>query len=126
MTRIDDVPPVAEGSDGDTTFTYSFGGGGKPSTFWRKAEAGQAPLRPLVELVDGPPATRDAGGTTQYIWPAAYAFDRWQDISASVREDLHRVYGEDDLQRFEQFGSYVGHRVAITETGDWIFFVGGD
>ena len=112
---------------GDSTFTYSFGGGGRPAAFWREAEAaGQAPLRTLVELLDGPSATRGSGGTTQYLWPAAYAFERWEDVPASAREDLRRMYGDDDLLRFEQFGSYVGHRVGITESGDWIFFVGGD
>ncbi|MDQ4137583.1 MAG: hypothetical protein M3116_01880, partial [Actinomycetota bacterium] len=112
---------------GDSQFTYSFGGRGRPAAFWREAEAaGRAPLRMLVELLDGPSATRDAGGTTQYLWPAAYAFERWADVPASAREDLRRVYGDDDLRRFEQFGSYVGHRVGITAGGDWIFFVGGD
>ena len=112
---------------GDGAFTYSFGGGGRPAAFWREAEAaGEAPLRLLVELLDGPSATREVGGTTQYLWPAAYAFERWQDVPVSAREDLRRMYGDEDLRRFEQFGSYVGHRVGITESGDWIFFVGGD
>lgn len=112
---------------GDSSFTYSFGGDGSPAAFWRQAEAaGQAPLRTLVELLDGPPATRDTAGTTQYLWPVAYAFERWDDVPPSARQELRRIYGDDDLRRFQQFGSYVGHRVGITESGDWIFFVGGD
>jgi hypothetical protein len=112
---------------GDGTFTYSFGGGDRPAAFWREAEAaGQAPLRLLVELLDGPSATRDVGRTTQYLWPAAYGFERWEDVPASAREDLRRMYTDDDLRRFAKFGSYAGHRVGITESGDWIFFVGGD
>jgi len=112
---------------GGGQFTYSFGGGGRPAAYWREQEeAGHAPLRMLVELLDGPSATRPAGGTTQYLWPAAYAFERWEQVPASAREDLRRVYGEEDLRRFEQFGSYVGHRVGITQSGNWIFFVGGD
>ncbi len=112
---------------GDSQFTYSFGGGDRPATFWREAEtAGLAPLRMLVELLDGPAAPREAGGTTQYLWPAAYAFESWQEVPPSARDDLSRIYGEEDLRRFEQFGSYVGHRAGITGSGDWIFFVGGD
>ena len=112
---------------GDGPFTYSFGGGGRPAAFWKEAEAaGKAPLRLLVELLDGPSATRNVGGTTQYLWPAAYAFERWEDVPTSAREDLRRMYGDDDLRRFAEFGSYAGHRVGITESGDWIFFVGGD
>ena len=112
---------------GDGTFTYSFGGEGRPAAFWRDAEAaGQAPLRLLVELLDGPAATREVEGSTQYLWPAAYVFERWEDVPTSVREDLRRMYDDDDLRRFAQFGSYAGHRVGITDSGDWIFFVGGD
>ena len=112
---------------GEGPFTYSFGGAGRPAAFWKEAEAaGRAPLRLLVELLDGASATRNAGGTTQYLWPAAYGFERWQDVPASAQEDLRRMYGEKDLQRFAEFGSYTGHRVGITESGDWIFFVGGD
>jgi len=127
-SRACDYDKLAElGLPGDGPFTYSFGGGGRPAAFWKEAEAaGQAPLRMLLELLDGPAATREAGGTTQYLWPVAYAFERWEEVPASARDDLRRIYGEEDLRRFEQFGSYVGHRVGITESGDWIFFVGGD
>ncbi len=112
---------------GDSTFTYSFGGGGRPAAFWREAEAqGRPVLRSLVEILDGPFATRSVDGTTQYLWPSAYAFERWEDVSPAAREELRRVYGEEELRRFEQFGSYVGDRVGITDSGDWIFFVGGD
>lgn len=112
---------------GNGAFTYSFGGGGRPAAFWREGEAaGQAPLRLLVELLNGPSATREGGGTAQYVWPAAYAFERWEDVPAPAREDLGRIYSEEDLRQFEQFGSYLGHRVGITENGDWIFYVGGD
>lgn len=112
---------------GDSTFTYSFGGGGGPGAFWREAEAeGRAPLRSLVEILDGPFATRSVDGTTQYLWPSAYAYERWEDVPPAAREELRRMYGEEDLRRFEQFGSYVGDRVGITGDGDWIFFVAGD
>ncbi len=112
------------GAGADTPARAPPGGLGYPE---REAEAaGRAPLRMLVELLDGPAATREAGGTTQYLWPAAYAFESWQEVPPSARDDLSRIYGEEDLRRFEQFGSYVGHRVGITRSGDWIFFVGGD
>lgn len=121
----DKLAELALGGNG--TFTYSFGGGGRPAAFWREGEAaGQAPLRLLVELLNGPSATRDAGGTAQFVWPAAYAFERWDDVPVPAREDVGRIYSEEDLRQFEQFGSYLGHRVGITESGDWIFYVGGD
>lgn len=112
---------------GDGTFNYSFGGSGGPAAFWREAEAeGQAPLRVLVELLDGPSATRVVNGTTHYLWPAAYAFERWEDVPATAREDLRGIYGDEAFRRFERFGSYLGHRIGITASGDWIFFIAGD
>lgn len=112
---------------GDDRFTYSFGESGQPGAFWKAAESGGRPLlRSLVEILDGPFATRTVEGTTQYLWPSAYAFERWEDVPPREREALRRSYGDEDLRRFERFGSYTGHRVGITASGDWIFFVAGD
>ena len=112
---------------GDSAFTYSFGGEGRPAAFWREAEAhGRPVLRSLVEILDGPFATRSVDGTTQYLWPSAYGVERLENVPPAAREELRRIYGEEELRRFERFGSYVGDRVGITGSGDWTFFVGGD
>jgi len=112
---------------GDSQFTYSFGSGGAPAAFWRGAEAaGRAPMRTLIEILDAPFASRPVEAGTQYVWPSAYAYERWDDVPAAERKDLMRLYGEEDILRFEQFGSYLGERVGITAGGDWLFFVGGD
>jgi len=113
--------------DGGSGFSYSFGEQGQPAAFWEAAESGGRPvMRSLVEVLDAPFATRTVEGTTQYLWPSAYGFERWGDVAVADREALRRLYGEEELRRFAGFGSYVGHRVGITESGDWIFFVAGD
>jgi hypothetical protein len=33
---------------------------------------------------------------------------------------------EEDFERFEQFGGYLGYRIGITADGGWRFFVSGD
>ncbi len=82
--------------------------------------------------VSDPKSTFSAGRSTpaptrqRELWPTAYAFERWDDVPASARQELRRIYGDVDLRRFESLGSYVGHRVGITGSGDWILFVGGD
>jgi len=112
---------------GDGTFTFSFGGGEEPAEFWRAAEAtGEAPLRLLVELLDRPFGTRSVEGVTQYLWPSAYADERWDDVPPASRDELRGIYDEEALRRFEELGSYAGHRVGITAGGDWIFYVAGD
>ena len=111
---------------GGTTFTYSFGDHGDPAEFWRRLESRDEPvLSILVELLERPFSTRTVEGTTQYLWPSAYAYERWSDVPKAEREALRPLYSDEDFRRFEQFGSYAGYRVGIVP-GDWIFFVAGD
>ena len=111
---------------GGAPFTYSFGGGDDPAAYWQRLESnGEPVLSILVELLDRPFATRTAGEATRQVWPSAYSYERWGDVPEREREALRPIYGDDDFRRFEQFGSYAGHRVGIT-SGEWIFFVGGD
>ncbi|HWC10146.1 MAG TPA: hypothetical protein VG455_02895 [Acidimicrobiales bacterium] len=123
-----DYEALADIARRDTTgFSYSFGESGAPAEFWRKAEArGEDVLRTLVEVLRLPFATRTLNETTQYVWPSAYGYERWAEVPPADREALLRVYSGDDLRRFEQFGSYLGHRVGIGEAGEWMFFVAGD
>ncbi len=112
---------------GEAPFTYSFGEEGEPAAFWRRAEErGEPVLRSLVHLLESPYGERATDATTQYVWPSAYAYDRWQDVPPEAREALRPLYDEADFARFEQQGSYLGYRVGITRAGDWIFFVAGD
>lgn len=114
-------------------FTYSFGEDGDPAGFWRTLETESAttgtvsPLSLLVRVLDVPHGTVDAGDDSSiYVWPSAYAYSTWEETPQADREALLSVYGAKDLVDFERFGGYVGYRVGITDSGDWIFFVAGD
>jgi hypothetical protein len=108
-------------------FVYSFGGGDDPSGFWRGQEdEGDRVMEKLVQLLGLSFTERQAGGSAQYIWPAAYASDSWTDVTAVERQELLAVYSDAELAQFEEFGAYAGYRVAITPDGDWSFFVAGD
>ncbi len=117
-------------------FTASFGGG-DPASIWETGEAeGDAPLRRLVDILTLPYATIDgadpgAGSGSDddeliYVWPSAHAYESWADVPRTDRQALLAVYTQGDLDDFEAAGTYLGHRVGITESGDWIFFVSGD
>jgi hypothetical protein len=111
---------------GGTEFTASFGGADPPGEFWRSQEqTGHDPLRMLVEVLQLPYATTEVD-TLRYVWPAAYARPTWQDVTAEERRMLSRIYDEQDLAAFEQFGAYAGYRTSITADGDWQAFVAGD
>lgn len=108
-------------------FTYSFGESGDPAEFWRRQEAaGREPLRFLVELLDRPHGVIEDHGVERYAWPAAFAYDDWGEVPQADREALKPLYDEEDFAGFETFGGYIGHRVVITEGGDWAAFVAGD
>jgi hypothetical protein len=109
------------------TFSYSFGQRGDPAAAWRTREMdGKPVLRILVELLDRPSASRPVGSQTQYVWPRAYAYERWIDVPPEARDELTPLYGPSDFENFERFGTYSGYRVGITAGGDWQFFIGGD
>ncbi len=108
-------------------FSYSFGERGEFAAFLRREEAqGGDPLRFLVGLLDRPFGTLDTQAGTQYVWPSAFAYERWRDVPDAEREALRPLYDESDLADFEQFGAYVGYRVGLDESGEWLFFVAGD
>lgn len=120
--RLEDL---AEG--GSSRFTFSFGGGGDPAGYWRAREEGDGePLRHLVGVLNLSHATVAGADPGQFVWPSAFAYEDWDDVPPPDRAALGRLYPDEQLRRFEQFGSYLGHRVGITAAGDWLFFVAGD
>lgn len=126
--RACDYERLGEVADeGERDFTFSFGGGDDAADFWRTEESeGRDTLHKLVALLDLSHATRDTEGTTQYLWPSAFSYDSWDEVPERAKEELSRVYTAEEMESFEQFGAYGGHRIGIAEDGEWLFFVAGD
>jgi hypothetical protein len=114
--------------EGTGEFTYSFGPSGAPAQFWREAEGrGEPVLDVLVELLDRAFGTREVPGEPSLVvWPSAYGFESWDDVPAEDRAELRPIYGDDDFEQFDRAGAYLGHRVGITDGGDWTFYIAGD
>jgi hypothetical protein len=107
-------------------FNYSFGSGkGDASAYWHKQEDEGTPvMRELSQILDLPHATRELpdGGGTYYSWPSAD-----QDVRTQADWDaLKGVYTDEQVAAFQKDDLYTGYRAAITETGDWMYFVSGD
>lgn len=118
---------AALASQGTRPFTASFGGTADAAEHWQQAESsGQEPLRYLVGLLNRPFAGRDAGASTQYVWPSAYAYEGWEAVPAAERQALEPLYDDADFRDFARFGSYTGYRVGVAADGEWQFFVAGD
>lgn len=126
-TRCDYAGLAELASRGSRPFTATFGRADDLAAHWQRAEAaGERPLHALATLLDAPHARRAVGADAEFVWPSAFAAERWADVTPEAREALRPLYDDEDFAAFEKFGSYVGYRVAIAEGGEWIFFVAGD
>ena len=113
-------------ADGEQ-FTFTFGAADDPAQYWRsEEEAGGEPMRFLVGMLDRPYGRIAAGDLMLYVWPSAATYDTWADVPREARQALRPLYGDEDFEQFAAFGSYIGYRVGITDTGDWLYFVAGD
>ncbi len=57
---------------------------------------------------------------------AAATYPSWAEVPPEDRNVLRPLYGDEEFEQFAGFGSYIGYRVGITDTGDWLYFVAGD
>jgi hypothetical protein len=106
--------------EGGTTFAHSFGGDSTPAAYWRALEEhGEEPLAMLVRTLALPFAREESD---VYVWPSA-ATDQATGFDWMA---LERLYSDEEIATFINYGSFLGWRVGITEGGDWQFFVAGD
>jgi hypothetical protein len=113
--------------EGGEQFTFTFGAADDPAEYWRTEEAaGGEPMKFLAGMLDRPYGQVSAGDLNLYVWPSAATYPSWAEVPPEARNALRPLYGDQDFRQFAQFGSYIGYRVGITETGDWLYFVAGD
>ncbi len=121
MCSIDGLAGVAAPG-----FVTSFGGGGVENLKMWEAE-GRGELGTLLELFETSHTVLEGEHDPRiYVWPAAVAYERWEDIPEDHRAELLEIYTEEELDQIAGFGSYAGWRVGIDENGNWLFFVAGD
>jgi hypothetical protein len=108
----------------DITTTFGSDGGPEDIASWPADDERFMLITELFNTTHG--VTELADGSALYVWPAAFAYDTWEEIPASAMEELLRIYTQEELDQISQLGSYGGWRIGITEAGDWIFFVAGD
>ena len=107
-------------------FNYTFGDAtGGPAAYWKSQEdAGQPVMKSLVQVLNLPNVARQQpeGGAKYTSWPSAD-----QDVRTQADWDaLKGVYSDEQVAAFQKDDLYTGYRVAITDSGDWMYFVAGD
>lgn len=107
-------------------FTTDFGGGGiEMLAEWEAA--GEGKLGILAKILNmGHAEVVYGDGTKDYVWPAAFAYDTWENIPQEHLDELSAIYTPEELDQIAGFGSYAGWRTGISEDGDWRYFVAGD
>lgn len=112
------------GIAGDITTSF---GGGDAELLREWEETGDGKLDILLKLFDTTWVWEEApDGQVYYSWPAAFAYDNWDDISDEHMEELRAIYTDEELDQLSLMGMYAGWRVGITADGDWVYFVAGD
>jgi hypothetical protein len=120
--------------DGPSRFSFSFGDPQDgPAAYWSDLEgrAEHPPLAMLVRVLGAPPRAMppiERGGEPLWVWPSAFAKDEPTDEDWSGVEG---VYSPEVVARMKQDSvrsgiGYLGYRVGITESGDWMYFIAGD
>lgn len=108
----------------DITTTFGPDGGPADIASWPADDERFGLITELFKMSHG--VTEMPDGSTLYVWPAAFAYDTWEEIPDLAMEELLRIYTQEELDQIAQLGSYGGWRIGITESGEWIFFVAGD
>lgn len=120
-----DASGLAALASPDITTTFGPGSGPEDIASW---SADDERFQIIAELFNMTHAviTEMADGSALYVWPAAFAYDAWDEIPDDLVAELLRIHTQEDLDTIAEFGSYAGWRMGITEAGEWIFFVAGD
>lgn len=107
-------------------FITSFGGGGVENiALWY--DEGEDPYSLILELLNMVHGVQEMpDGERLFVWPAAFAYDSWDEIPQEFVTPLLAIYTQEELDQIATFGSYAGWRIGITESGEWLFFVAGD
>jgi hypothetical protein len=108
----------------DITTTFGPDGGSADIASWQPDDERFTIINALFNHTHG--VTEMPDGSALYVWPAAFAYDTWEEIPQAQVQELLRIYSQDELDQISLLGSYGGWRIGITEAGEWIFFVAGD
>jgi hypothetical protein len=80
----------------------------------------------LLHLLDMGHATIPGPAGEIYVWPAAHAYETWEQVDQDDLEELAMIHSEDELDSFASADGYLGWRLGISEDGTWLFFIAGD
>lgn len=110
-------------------FVSNFGGEPDRQYWDLMRRIGIDPNLKLRALLDLPVGMRDVDGVTWYVWPDLAAENPEdlipEKLSFRDRKRLRDLVGDDGIAEIRAGKGYPGMRTAITEDGQWVYFVLG-
>jgi hypothetical protein len=103
----------------DTPFNSNFAGEADHIAYYRSLETDV--FAEIVALLDDPFVTLD----DITVWPELYARVPFA-FGSDEREELEERFGAERLAEWEGAGEYLGWRIGILASGEWIFLIAGD
>jgi hypothetical protein len=105
-------------------------GGQTHERFWDLLRrTGVDPNRKLRELFEQPAGLREVDGERWYVWPDLAARDAADLLPEKLdfleRRRLEELIGESGIELIRAGEGYPGMRTAISEDGEWMYFVLG-
>ena len=105
-------------------------GGEDHREYWElMRRIGVDPNRKLRALMALPVGMREVDGVTWYVWPDLAAKSAGdlipEKLSFRDRKRLRDLVGDDGIAEIRAGKGYPGMRTAITENGEWVYFVLG-
>jgi hypothetical protein len=110
-------------------FVSNLGGEGHREYWDLMRRIGVDPNRKLRALMELPVGVREVDGKKWYVWPDLAAKNAEdlipEKLSFRDRKRLQDLVGEDGIAEIREGKGYPGMRTAITEDGQWVYFVLG-
>ena len=105
-------------------------GGEEHREYWDlMRRIGVDPNRKLRALMELPVGVREVDGVKWYVWPDLAAKNAEdlipEKLSFRDRKRLRDLVGDDGIAEIRAGKGYPGMRTAITENGEWVYFVLG-
>jgi len=119
--------PLSRRAEREPDFTSNFGGDRHFAHWDLMRRIGVDPNAKLLEVLDEPHAAAQVGDEVWFIWPdlAALKPDELlpEKLSFRDRARLLTLVGEEGVQAVRDGNGYPGFRTAISEDGQWLYFV---
>lgn len=127
LTANGQLTPLVREAEKTENFQSNFGGQTHSRYWFLLRRVGVDPATKLQSVLAQPHGTKVVGDETWFIWPDFAALDPEsiipERLSFQDRARLLTLIGDDGVESIRQGNPYPGVRLAISDTGRWVYFL---